>query len=74
MATVPCFDETQLEQICKVLGETASGSEISTMLAQLNIPDDNPKALSGGGFRRPSANGNGRTAVEIASWLSCTKQ
>jgi uncharacterized protein (TIGR02391 family) len=43
MATVPSFDETHLEQICKVLGETASGSEISTMLAQLNIPDDNPK-------------------------------
>ena len=43
MATVPCFDETYLEQICKVIGETASGSEISTMLAQLNIPDDNPK-------------------------------
>jgi uncharacterized protein (TIGR02391 family) len=42
MATVPCFDETHLEQICKVLGETASGSEISAMFRQLGIPDENP--------------------------------
>lgn len=42
MATVPCFDETHLEQICKVLGETASGSEISTMFRELGISDENP--------------------------------
>lgn len=42
MATVQCFDEMHLEQICKVLGETASGSEISAMFQQLGISDENP--------------------------------
>jgi uncharacterized protein (TIGR02391 family) len=42
MAPVPCFDEMHLEQICRVLGDTATGSEISAMLGQLNFRDDNP--------------------------------
>jgi uncharacterized protein (TIGR02391 family) len=42
MASVPCFDETHLEQICRALGETATGTEISAMLRQINLPDENP--------------------------------
>ena len=42
MATVPSFEDTQLEQICRVLGDTASGSEISAMFRQIEIPDENP--------------------------------
>src|SRR6266446_8160448 len=41
MATVPSFEDTQLEQICRVLGDTASGSEISAMFQQIDIPDEN---------------------------------
>lgn len=39
MSTVPCFDDMQLEEICKVLGDSATGSEISMMLRQMNIQD-----------------------------------
>jgi hypothetical protein len=42
MATVPCFDELHLEQICKALGDTATGSESSSIFRQLDIPDENP--------------------------------
>lgn len=32
----------QLEEICKVLGDSATGSEISVMLRQMNIQDSDP--------------------------------
>jgi uncharacterized protein (TIGR02391 family) len=42
MSTVPCFDDIQLEEICKVLGDSATGSEITVMLQQMNIRDGDP--------------------------------
>jgi uncharacterized protein (TIGR02391 family) len=41
MTIVPQFDEVHLEQLCRVLGETATGSEITVMFSRLNIPDEN---------------------------------
>ena len=42
MAPIPRFDDSQLEWICKILGETVTGSEISAMFHQLNITEDSP--------------------------------
>jgi uncharacterized protein (TIGR02391 family) len=68
MASVPCFDETHLEQICRALGETATGSEISSMLGQINVLDDD---ANGTKWRRLNAafgsqqrrDGNGNCVV-----------
>jgi hypothetical protein len=74
MATVPCFEEIQLEQICRVLGETASGSEISAMFQQIDIPDENPMATKWVGYMQLSVIGNDGTGVGIASCLSFIRQ
>ena len=42
MAAAPQFDETPLEQICRVLGETVTGPEISKIFRQIGIPDEHP--------------------------------
>lgn len=45
MAAVPCLDETHLEALCEVLGETSgglTGSEIGRYLQQCGIPDPSP--------------------------------
>jgi len=39
MATIPQFDVNALEQISKVLGNAASGSELSNIFRQCNIDD-----------------------------------
>lgn len=47
MAVIPSLDEAFLEQICNVLGDTATGltgSEISTLLTRLSIADLSPTA------------------------------
>src|SRR3972149_6159005 len=45
--SLPSIDEAHLEQICKVLADTATGltgSEIGTLLRRLGIVDPNPSA------------------------------
>jgi uncharacterized protein (TIGR02391 family) len=45
MAAIPSFDETHLEAICEVLGQTdggLTGSEIGRYLSECNIPDPLP--------------------------------
>jgi uncharacterized protein (TIGR02391 family) len=42
MTIVPSFDEVYLEQLCRVLGDTVTGTEISAIFSQLSIPDENP--------------------------------
>jgi len=49
MPIVPSFEEVHLEQLCRVLGDTATGTEISVMFRQLSIPDGDP---SGTKWRR----------------------
>lgn len=39
---IPCFTSAQLESLAKVLGDLATGSEISRLLATVGLPDPNP--------------------------------
>jgi hypothetical protein len=70
---VPCFGESQLEEICMILADTSSGlsgSEIGRLLQQVAIDDGDPTATKWKRLLfalsiRPGAEGCGNNVVRF---------